>query len=233
MSKIGKRYKTISEGLDKTNSYSIDDAIKLVKEKAKAKFNETIEISFNLGIDPKQTEQMVRGVVTLPEGTGKVVRVAVFAKGNKVEEAKSAGADIVGEEDLADQIKSGKFDFDRLIATPDMMGLVGQLGKILGPRGLMPNPKLGTVTDDVADAVKNIKGGSVEYRAEKAGVVHAGIGKADFSVDAIKNNVRALADALQSAKPSGAKGTYIKGVTLSSTMGVGIKIDPATLFVST
>ena len=233
MSKTGKRYKTISEGLDGAANYPIDEAIKLVKEKAKAKFNETIEISFNLGIDPKQTEQMVRGVVNLPEGTGKVVRVAVFAKGAKADEAKSAGADIVGEEDLAEKIKSGKFDFDRLIATPDMMVLVGQLGKILGPRGLMPNPKLGTVTDDVADAVKNIKGGSVEYRAEKAGVVHAGIGKADFSHDAIKNNVRALADALQSAKPSGTKGTYIKGVTLSSTMGVGIKIDPATLFVTT
>jgi large subunit ribosomal protein L1 len=229
MGKIGKRYTEISSSTDSQNLYGIDEAVKLVKNNAKAKFNETIEISFNLGVDPKQADQMVRGVVNLPEGTGKAVKVAVFARDAKAKEAEAAGADIVGSDDLAEKVKSGKFDFDRVISTPDMMAVVGQLGKVLGPKGLMPNPKLGTVTDNISDAVKNIKGGSVEYRVEKAGVVHAGIGKADFSESAIKNNVLAIIEAIQSAKPTGAKGTYIKGITLTSTMGVGVKLDPAIL----
>tara|TARA_Y100000996_G_scaffold410111_1_gene391910 strand:- start:715 stop:1410 length:696 start_codon:yes stop_codon:yes gene_type:complete len=229
MGKKGKRYTEISSSTDSQNLYGIDEAVKLVKNNAKAKFNETIEISFNLGVDPKQADQMVRGVVNLPEGTGKAVKVAVFARDAKAKEAEAAGADIVGSDDLAEKVKSGKFDFDRVISTPDMMAVVGQLGKVLGPKGLMPNPKLGTVTDNISDAVKNIKGGSVEYRVEKAGVVHAGIGKADFSESAIKNNVLAIIEAIQSAKPTGAKGTYIKGITLTSTMGVGVKLDPAIL----
>ena len=229
MGKIGKRYTEISSSTDSQTLYGIDEAVKLVKNNAKAKFNETIEISFNLGVDPKQADQMVRGVVNLPEGTGKTVKVAVFARDAKAKEAEAAGADIVGSDDLAETVKSGKFDFDRVISTPDMMAVVGQLGKVLGPKGLMPNPKLGTVTDNISDAVKNIKGGSVEYRVEKAGIVHAGIGKADFSESAIKNNVLAIIEAIQSAKPTGAKGTYIKGITLTSTMGVGVKIDPAIL----
>ena len=229
MGKIGKRYTEISSSTDSQTLYGIDEAVKLVKNNAKAKFNETIEISFNLGVDPKQADQMVRGVVNLPEGTGKTVKVAVFARDAKAKEAESAGADIVGSDDLAETVKSGKFDFDRVISTPDMMAVVGQLGKVLGPKGLMPNPKLGTVTDNISDAVKNIKGGSVEYRVEKAGIVHAGIGKADFSESAIKNNVLAIIEAIQSAKPTGAKGTYIKGITLTSTMGVGVKLDPAIL----
>lgn len=229
MGKIGKRYTEISSSTDSQTLYGIDEAIKLVKNNAKAKFNETIEISFNLGVDPKQADQMVRGVVNLPEGTGKTVKVAVFARDAKAKEAESAGADIVGSDDLAETVKSGKFDFDRVISTPDMMAVVGQLGKVLGPKGLMPNPKLGTVTDNISDAVKNIKGGSVEYRVEKAGIVHAGIGKADFSESAIKNNVLTIIEAIQSAKPTGAKGTYIKGITLTSTMGVGVKLDPAIL----
>ena len=229
MGKLGKRYNEISSSMDSQTLYTIDEAVKLVKNNAKAKFNETIEISFNLGVDPKQADQMVRGVVNLPEGTGKAVKVAVFARDAKAKEAEAAGADIVGSDDLAEKVKSGKFDFDRVISTPDMMAVVGQLGKVLGPKGLMPNPKLGTVTDNISDAVKNIKGGSVEYRVEKAGVVHAGIGKADFSESAIKNNVLAIIEAIQSAKPTGAKGTYIKGITLTSTMGVGVKLDPAIL----
>ena len=229
MGKVGKRYADIAKSTDTQAFHSIDEAVKLVKNNAKSKFNETIEISFNLGVDPKQADQMVRGVVNLPEGTGKTVKVAVFARDAKAKEAEEAGADIVGSDDLAEIVKNGKFDFDRVISTPDMMAVVGQLGKILGPKGLMPNPKLGTVTDNVADAVKNIKGGSVEYRVEKAGIVHAGIGKADFSESAIKNNVMAIIDAIQSAKPSGAKGTYIKGITLTSTMGIGVKLDPAAL----
>jgi large subunit ribosomal protein L1 len=229
MGKLGKRYNEISSSMDSQTLYNIDEAVKLVKNNAKAKFNETIEISFNLGVDPKQADQMVRGVVNLPEGTGKAVKVAVFARDAKAKEAEAAGADIVGSDDLAEKVKSGKFDFDRVISTPDMMAVVGQLGKVLGPKGLMPNPKLGTVTDNISDAVKNIKGGSVEYRVEKAGVVHAGIGKADFSESAIKNNVLAIIEAIQSAKPTGAKGTYIKAITLTSTMGVGVKLDPAIL----
>lgn len=226
MSKSGKRYNEIELTRDSQSSYDVDQAIKLVKANAKSKFNETIEISLNLGVDPKQADQMVRGVVSLPAGTGKDVKVAVFARDAKAKEAQDAGADIVGSEDLAESVKSGKFEFDRVISTPDMMALVGQLGKILGPRGLMPNPKLGTVTDNVADAVKSIKGGSVEYRVEKAGIIHAGIGKADFTEEAIKSNVKAIVEAIQNAKPTGAKGTYIKNISLTSTMGVGVRIDP-------
>ena len=226
MSKSGKRYNEIELTRDSQSTYDVDQAIKLVKANAKSKFNETIEISLNLGVDPKQADQMVRGVVSLPAGTGKDVKVAVFARDAKAKEAQDAGADIVGSEDLAEDVKSGKFEFDRVISTPDMMALVGQLGKILGPRGLMPNPKLGTVTDNVADAVKSIKGGSVEYRVEKAGIIHAGIGKADFTEEAIKSNVKAIVEAIQNAKPTGAKGTYIKNISLTSTMGVGVRIDP-------
>jgi large subunit ribosomal protein L1 len=226
MSKSGKRYNEIELTRDSQSTYDVDQAIKLVKANAKSKFNETIEISLNLGVDPKQADQMVRGVVRLPAGTGKDVKVAVFARDAKAKEAQDAGADIVGSEDLAENVKSGKFEFDRVISTPDMMALVGQLGKILGPRGLMPNPKLGTVTDNVADAVKSIKGGSVEYRVEKAGIIHAGIGKADFTEEAIKSNVKAIVEAIQNAKPTGAKGTYIKNISLTSTMGVGVRIDP-------
>jgi large subunit ribosomal protein L1 len=226
MSKSGKRYSEIELTRDSQSTYDVDQAIKLVKMNAKSKFNETIEISLNLGVDPKQADQMVRGVVSLPAGTGKDVKVAVFARDAKAQEAKDAGADIVGSEDLAENVKSGKIEFDRVISTPDMMAVVGQLGKILGPRGLMPNPKLGTVTDNVADAVKSIKGGSVEYRVEKAGIIHAGIGKADFTEEAIKSNVKAIVEAIQNAKPTGAKGTYIKNISLTSTMGVGVKIDP-------
>ncbi len=226
MSKTGKRYNEIALTRDSQSTYDVDQAIKLVKANAKSKFNETIEISLNLGVDPKQADQMVRGVVSLPAGTGKDVKVAVFARDAKAKEAQDAGADIVGSEDLAENVKSGKFEFDRVISTPDMMALVGQLGKILGPRGLMPNPKLGTVTDNVADAVKSIKGGSVEYRVEKAGIIHAGIGKADFTEEAIKSNVKAIVEAIQNAKPTGAKGTYIKNISLTSTMGVGVRIDP-------
>jgi large subunit ribosomal protein L1 len=226
MSKSGKRYNEIELTRDSQSTYDVDQAIKLVKANAKSKFNETIEISLNLGVDPKQADQMVRGVVSLPSGTGKDVKVAVFARDAKAKEAQDAGADIVGSEDLAENVKSGKFEFDRVISTPDMMALVGQLGKILGPRGLMPNPKLGTVTDNVADAIKSIKGGSVEYRVEKAGIIHAGIGKADFTEEAIKSNVKAIVEAIQNAKPTGAKGTYIKNISLTSTMGVGVRIDP-------
>ena len=226
MSKSGKRYNEIELTRDSQSTYDVDQAIKLVKTNAKSKFNETIEISLNLGVDPKQADQMVRGVVSLPAGTGKDVKVAVFARDAKAKEAQDAGADIVGSEDLVENVKSGKFEFDRVISTPDMMALVGQLGKILGPRGLMPNPKLGTVTDNVADAVKSIKGGSVEYRVEKAGIIHAGIGKADFTEEAIKSNVKAIVEAIQNAKPTGAKGTYIKNISLTSTMGVGVRIDP-------
>ena len=226
MSKSGKRYNEIELTRDSQSTYDVDQAIKLVKANAKSKFNETIEISLNLGVDPKQADQMVRGVVSLPAGTGKDVKVAVFARDAKAKEAQDAGADIVGSEDLAENVKSGKFEFDRVISTPDMMALVGQLGKILGPRGLMPNPKLGTVTDNVADAVKSIKGGSVEYRVEKAGIIHAGIGKADFTEEAIKSNVKAIVEAIQNAKPTGAKGNYIKNISLTSTMGVGVRIDP-------
>ena len=225
MSQQGKRYKKASEGVDREKTYALDEAVKLVKAGAKAKFDETVEISMNLGVDPRHADQMVRGVVSLPNGTGKSVRVAVFARGAKAEEAKAAGADIVGAEDLAEKINGGTMDFERCIATPDMMGVVGRLGKVLGPRGLMPNPKLGSVTMDVAGAVKAAKAGQVEFRAEKAGIVHAGVGKASFSESALTENVKAFVGAITRAKPTGAKGTFINKVTISSTMGPGVKLD--------
>jgi large subunit ribosomal protein L1 len=226
---MGKRMKSALQGLDRNKFYTLEEAVKLVKERAKAKFDETIEMAFNLGIDPKQSDQNVRGVISLPHGTGKSVRVAVFAKGERAEAAKKAGADIVGADDLAEKVQAGQMDFDRVIASPDMMVTVGKLGKVLGPRGLMPNPKLGTVTNDVAEAVKAAKGGQVEYRAQKEGIVHAGIGKASFSEQALVENVQALFNAVSRAKPAGAKGTYIKKVSLSSTMGPGLKLDIASL----
>jgi large subunit ribosomal protein L1 len=224
----GKRYKKAIEGVDREKLYPLDEAVKLVKANARAKFDETIEVAMNLGIDPRHADQAVRGMVELPNGTGKSVRVAVFARGPKAEEAKAAGADLVGAEDLAEKINAGEINFERCVATPDMMGVVGRLGKVLGPRGLMPNPKLGTVTQDVTAAVRAAKAGSIEFRAEKAGIVHAGVGKASFSEDAIAANVKALVSAISRAKPSGAKGTFIKKVSLSSTMGPGVKLDPAT-----
>jgi large subunit ribosomal protein L1 len=225
-----KRYTKAREGIDPAKSYTITEAIALVKERAKAKFDETIEVAMNLGVDPRHADQMVRGVVTLPNGTGRTQRVAVFARGPKAEEAKAAGADVVGAEDLVEKVQGGNIDFDRCIATPDMMPLVGRLGKVLGPRGLMPNPKIGTVTMDVTNAVKGAKGGSVEFRVEKAGIIHAGVGKASFSADKLVENVKALADAVAKAKPAGSKGTYIKRISVSSTMGPGLKIEPSTLF---
>jgi len=223
----GKRYRAAAETRDVEAVYAVTDAVKLIKSNATAKFDETIEISVNLGVDPKYADQMVRGVVSLPSGTGKDVRVAVFARDAKAEEAKEAGAEFVGAEDLMEEIQNGKSDFDRVIASPDMMSVVGRLGKLLGPRGLMPNPKVGTVTPNVAQAVKDAKGGSVEFRVEKLGIIHAGIGKASFSEDAIEKNVRAFIEALLKAKPSGAKGTYMKKITVSSTMGPGVSIDTA------
>jgi large subunit ribosomal protein L1 len=225
-----KRYTKAAEGIDPAKAYPITEAIALVKERAKAKFDETIEVAMNLGVDPRHADQMVRGVVTLPNGTGRTLKVAVFARGPKAEEAKAAGADVVGAEDLVEKVQAGNIDFDRCIATPDMMPLVGRLGKVLGPRGLMPNPKIGTVTMDVTNAVKGAKGGSVEFRVEKAGIIHAGVGKASFSADKLVENVKALADAVAKAKPAGSKGTYIKRVSVSSTMGPGLKIEPSTLF---
>ncbi len=225
----GKRMAAAHKGVDRDKSYSIEEAVKLVKERAKAKFDETIEVAMNLGVDPKHADQMVRGVCNLPNGSGRTSRVAVFARGPKAEEAKAAGADLVGAEDLVDQVSKGTINFDRCIATPDMMGLVGRLGKVLGPRGLMPNPRVGTVTMDVVGAVKGAKGGSVEFRVEKAGIVHAGVGKASFTDDDLARNVRALVDALQKAKPSGAKGTYVQRISLSSTMGPGFKIEPTSI----
>ena len=229
MTKIAKRLKKIREGVDFNKYYTVDEAVKIVKDRAIAKFDETIEITMSLGVDPRYADQMVRGVVNLPNGTGRKVRVAVFARGDKAEEAKAAGADIVGAEDLFETVNGGTIDFDRCIATPDMMPLVGRLGKILGPRSLMPNPKVGTVTPDVAAAVKASKGGAVEFRVEKAGIVHAGVGKASFSSEQIAQNVKAFADAVLKAKPSGAKGDYLKRVGLSSTMGIGVKIDLASV----
>jgi len=230
--KIAKRLAKANEGIDRSKQYPLEEAVKLLKERATAKFDETIEVAMNLGVDPRHADQMVRGVVNLPNGTGRSVRVAVFAKGDKAEEAKAAGADIVGAEDLVETVQKGEINFDRCIATPDMMPLVGRLGKVLGPRGMMPNPKVGTVTPDVAAAVKASKGGAVEFRVEKAGIVHAGVGKASFDSAAIAENIRAFADAVIKAKPSGAKGNYVKKVALSSTMGPGLKIDPSTLAVS-
>ena len=226
---IGKRLEKAYDGVNREKLYTIDEAIKMVKERAKAKFDETIEISMNLGVDPRHADQMVRGVVTLPNGTGRTLRVGVFARGAKAEEAKAAGADIVGAEDLVEKVGGGTIDFDRCIATPDMMPLVGRLGKVLGPRGMMPNPKVGTVTMDITNAVKGAKGGSVEFRVEKAGIVQAGIGKASFSEDKLVANVKALADAVAKAKPAGSKGTYIQRVAVSSTMGPGVKVEPSSV----
>jgi large subunit ribosomal protein L1 len=214
---------------DREKNYAVGEAIAAVKANAKAKFDESIEIAVNLGVDPRHADQQVRGVVNLPSGTGRDVRVAVFAKDAKADEAKAAGADVVGAEDLVQRVQEGFMDFDRVIATPDMMALVGRLGKVLGPRGLMPNPKVGTVTPNVGQAVKDAKGGAVEFRVEKAGIVHAGVGKASFTPEALEANVRAFVDALNRAKPSGAKGTYVKKISLSSTMGPGVKIDPQSL----
>ena len=225
----GKRMRNAYEGIDRDGLVSVEEAVAMVKSRATAKFDETIEISMNLGIDPRHADQNVRGAVTLPAGTGKAVRVAVFAKDAKADEAKAAGADIVGAEDLMEQVQAGSIDFERVIATPDMMPIVGRLGKVLGPRGLMPNPKLGTVTADVAAAVEAAKGGQVQFRAEKAGIVHAGIGKASFSEADILANVKAFIDAIQKAKPSGAKGTYVKKIAICSTMGPGVKVEPASV----
>ncbi|MDH5188332.1 MAG: 50S ribosomal protein L1 [Rhodospirillaceae bacterium] len=227
MGNIGKRFKKASEGISREKHYGIAEAVKLVKASATTKFDETVEIAINLGVDPKHADQMVRGVVSLPNGTGKTIRVAVFAKGDKAEEARKAGADMVGDDDLAEQIQKGESGFDRCIATPDMMVTVGKLGKVLGPRGLMPNPKLGTVTNDVAKAVKDAKGGQIEFRAEKEGIVHAGIGKASFDEKALVENVSTFIDAINKAKPTGVKGVYMKGISISSTMGPGVKIDMA------
>lgn len=227
MAKVGKRTRAAQEKIEVTKLYELDDAVKLVKGNATAKFDETIELAVNLGVDPRHADQMVRGTVALPHGTGKSLRVAVFAKGDKADEAREAGADLVGEDDLAEQIQKGEVEFDRCIATPDMMAVVGRLGKVLGPKGLMPNPKLGTVTPDVKGAVAAAKAGQIEFRVEKAGIIHAGVGKASFTEDAIAENVSAVIDALKKAKPSGAKGTYMKRVSLSSTMGPGVRLNVA------
>ena len=229
MTHIGKRIVSAREGINPKKFYTLSEAVKLVKERATAKFDETIEVAINLSVDPRHADQMVRGVVELPNGSGRTVRVAVFAKGDKAEKAKAAGADIVGAEDLAEKVQAGEINFDRCIATPDMMPLVGRLGKVLGPRGMMPNPKVGTVTPDVEAAVRAAKGGAVEFRVEKAGIIHAGIGKASFSQDQLVGNIRALFDAVQKAKPTGAKGTYMKRVALSSTMGPGVKVEPSSI----
>ncbi len=226
MAKLGKRMTAAQDGLDNLALRPVSDAVAAVKERATAKFDETIEIAMNLGVDPRHADQMVRGVVALPNGTGRSVRVAVFAKDDKAEEAKAAGADIVGAEDLVEQVQNGQMDFDRVIATPDMMPLVGRLGKQLGTRGLMPNPKVGTVTPNVKKAIEDAKGGAVQFRVEKTGIIHAGIGKASFDAAKIEENVKAFIEAVNKAKPSGAKGTFIKKIALSSTMGPGVRIDP-------
>ena len=232
MAKIAKRVAKTREGIDPNKAYALGEALKILKDRSKVKFDETVEIAMNLGVDPRHADQMVRGVVNLPKGTGKNVRVAVFARGDKADEAKAAGADLVGAEELVDIVQKGTIDFDRCIATPDMMPLVGRLGKVLGPRGMMPNPKVGTVTTDVAAAVKASKGGAVEFRVEKAGIIHAGIGKVSFEVKALEENIRAFADAVTKAKPTGAKGNYVKKVSVTSTMGPGLKLDIATLAAS-
>jgi large subunit ribosomal protein L1 len=229
----GKRIEKAREGIGRTKLYAIDEAVKLVRERAKAKFDETVEIAMNLGVDPKHADQMVRGVVNLPNGTGRTLRVAVFARGPKADEAKAAGADIVGADDLVAEVQGGKIEFDRCIATPDMMGLVGRLGKVLGPRGLMPNPRVGTVTMDVAAAVKASKGGAVEFRVEKAGIVQGTVGKSSFDDGKLIENIRAFVDAVAKAKPAGAKGTYIQRVAISSTMGPGVKVDIASVAPAT
>ncbi len=229
MPHVAKRTKATREGIERTRLYPIEEAVNLVKERATAKFDETVEIAINLGVDPRHADQMVRGVCQLPNGSGRSVRVAVFARGDKAEEAKAAGAEVVGAEDLVETVQGGTIDFDRCIATPDMMPLVGRLGRVLGPRGLMPNPKVGTVSQDVTAAVKAAKGGAVEFRVEKAGIIHAGVGKASFDAPALVANIKALADAVQKARPSGAKGTFVQRVAISSTMGPGVRVDPTTL----
>ena len=229
MAKLGKRVRAAREKIDANATYSLEEAVKVIKGAASAKFDETVEISLNLGVDPRHADQMVRGVCQLPAGTGKTVKVAVFARGDKAEEAKAAGADIVGAEELVQEVQGGKINFDRCIATPDMMPLVGRLGKVLGPRGMMPNPKVGTVTPDVAQAVKDSKGGSVEFRVEKAGIIHGGVGKVSFDEAAIVDNIKAFVAAVSKAKPSGAKGTYMKKMSLSSTMGPGVRVDLASV----
>lgn len=229
MAKVGKRIQAAREGIDRNKLYPLSEAIGLLKERAKTKFDESVEVAINLGVDPRHADQMVRGVCVLPNGTGKNVRVAVFARGDKAEEAKAAGADIVGAEELVQEVQGGNINFDTVIATPDMMPLVGRLGKVLGPRGMMPNPKVGTVTPDVSKAINDAKGGAVQFRVEKAGIVHAGVGKVSFSEDKISENIKALVDAVSKAKPSGAKGTYMKRVAVSSTMGPGVKIDLASV----
>ncbi len=232
MGNIGKRVKNAREGIERIKLYPLEEAVKLVKERAKAKFDETVEVAMNLGIDPRHADQMVRGVVSLPNGTGRSQRVAVFARGAKADEAKKAGADIVGAEELVTEVQNGRIDFDRCIATPDMMPLVGRLGKVLGPRGLMPNPKVGTVTMDVTAAIKDAKGGAVEFRAEKAGIIQAGVGKASFDEKALVANIRAFTDAVQKSRPAGAKGTFVQRVAISSTMGPGVRVDPSSLGAS-
>lgn len=229
MARKGKRFRSAREMIGSENQYDLDDAVRLVKAAAQAKFDETIEIAVNLGVDPRHADQMVRGVISLPNGTGKTPRVAVFAKGDKADEATKAGADLVGADDLAEKIQGGEMNFDVCIATPDMMAVVGKLGRVLGPRGLMPNPKMGTVTMDVSEAVEKAKGGQVQFRVEKAGIVHAGVGRASFSEEALVENVRAFLGAIQAAKPAGAKGTYMKKVALSSTMGPGVRMNVASL----
>lgn len=229
MAKLGKRVRAAREKVDANATYSLEEAVKVIKGAASAKFDETVEVSLNLGVDPRHADQMVRGVCQLPAGTGKSVTVAVFARGDKAEEAKAAGADIVGAEELVQEVQGGKINFDRCIATPDMMPLVGRLGKVLGPRGMMPNPKVGTVTPDVAQAVKDSKGGSVEFRVEKAGIIHGGVGKVSFEEAAIVENIKAFVAAVSKAKPSGAKGTYMKKLSLSSTMGPGVRVDLASV----
>jgi len=230
MGKLGKRTTSAREGIDPKQLYALEDAVKMVKDRAKAKFDETIEVAMNLGVDPRHADQMVRGVVALPNGTGRSVRVAVFAKGDKAEEARAAGADIVGDDELAEAVQKGEIDFDRCIATPDMMPVVGRLGKVLGPRGLMPNPRVGTVTPDVKKAVEDAKGGAVEFRVEKAGIIHAGVGKASFSETQLLENIKAFTDAVMKAKPAGAKGTYVKKVAITSSMGPGVRLDIGSVF---
>jgi large subunit ribosomal protein L1 len=228
MARRGKRIRQAAEGIDRRQTHTVDEAVKLIKERATARFDETVEIAVNLGVDPRHADQMVRGVVTLPNGRGRDVRVAVFARGDKAEEAKKAGAEVVGAEDLVERIQQGEIDFEKCIATPDMMPLVGRLGKILGPRGLMPNPKVGTVTDNVAEAVEAAKGGAVEFRVEKTGIVHAGVGKASFTDQALAENINAFIDAVAKSRPASAKGTYLKRIAISSTMGPGVRVEATT-----
>jgi large subunit ribosomal protein L1 len=230
MARVSKRTRAVREGIDRTRFYPLAEAVQLIRERANAKFDETVEIAMNLGVDPRHADQMVRGVCNLPNGSGRAVRVAVFARGAKADEARAAGADIVGAEDLVERVTAGNIDFDRCIATPDMMPLVGRLGKVLGPRGLMPNPKVGTVSMDVANAVRGAKGGSVEFRVEKAGIIHAGVGKASFPPEKLVENIKAFADTVAKARPSGAKGTFVHRIAISSTMGPGIKVEPSSVF---